>query len=232
MNRVDRLMGILTYLQSHKFVMGEKLAAKFEISVRTVYRDIRALEEIGIPVSFETNKGYFVVPGYFLPPVSFTSHEANALILVAALADRFADRSIARHSDNALEKVRTVLRQSDKEKSEHLSSRTRVLSPPKVEGPQNDPGGSNYLSEVQQAMSEQTILQIDYTDSKNMKTRREVEPIGMIYYTEQWHLIAWCWKRIGYRDFKVKQIDSLRNTAAPFRKKDHISVDDHIRSWK
>ena len=94
MNRVDRLMGILTFLQSHKFVMAEKLSEKFDISVRTVYRDMKALMEIGVPISFENNKGYFVVQGYFLPPISFTSREANALIVMAALAHRFGDKSI------------------------------------------------------------------------------------------------------------------------------------------
>src|SRR4051812_46397069 len=78
-------------LQSRKHVTAEKISDRFGISVRTVYRDIRALDEIGIPVSFENNKGYFIVDGYFLSPVSFTADEANALVLLSSLADRFAD---------------------------------------------------------------------------------------------------------------------------------------------
>jgi predicted DNA-binding transcriptional regulator YafY len=73
MNRIDRLLGILTLLQSKKYVPAEKIADKFHISIRTVYRDVKALVELGIPVSFETSKGYFVVQGYFLPPVSFST---------------------------------------------------------------------------------------------------------------------------------------------------------------
>ncbi len=224
MNRIDRLMGILTTLQSHKFVTAEKIAGKFGISIRTVYRDIRALDEIGIPVSFENNKGYFVVQGYFLPPVSLTSDEANALILVASLADRFTDRSIAKHSDSALQKIRAILRSGDKEKTEQLSERIKVWNPTAA--------GNNYLSEIQQSISNKFIVSLDYTDTKGQKTSREVEPIGMIYYTDQWHLIAWCWKRNDYRDFKAKQIGRLQLTQKPFQKKDHISVDEHIRSWK
>jgi len=72
---------------------------------------------------------------------------------------------------------------------------------------------------------------MDYTDIKKQKTTREIEPIGMIYYTDQWHLIAWCWIRNDYRDFIVKQIDDLKNTSKPFKKADHISLDEHIRSW-
>ena len=223
MNRVDRLVGILTMLQSRRYVTADKLAERFEISVRTVYRDIRALGEIGIPVSFENNKGYFIVQGFFLPPVSFTSEEANALLLVASLADRFTDRSIAKHSALALYKVRAVLRGADKEKSELLDDRIRVLNP--------KPESFDYLAEIQKAISSNTIIDLDYTDLQKQRTQREIEPIGMIYYTDQWHLVAWCWLRNDYRDFIVKQINSLKNTTKLFRKTDHITIDEHIRSW-
>lgn len=227
MNRIDRLMGILTTLQSHKFVTAEKLSAKFEISVRTVYRDIKALDEIGIPVSFENGKGYFIVQGYFLPPVSFTSEEANALVLTASLADRFGDRSIAKHSANALQKIRAVLHVPDKEKSEQLADSIRVLPPDGKTIP-----SSSYLSEIQHAISSKLILNVDYTDSRQQRTQREIEPIGMIYYTDQWHLIAWCWTRKDYRDFIVSRINNLTCTSKPFRKAKHISVNDHIMGWK
>ena len=227
MNRIDRLMGVLTTLQSRKYTTAEKLAEKFNISVRTVYRDIKALDEIGIPVAFENGKGYFIVQGYFLPPVSFTSEEANALVLVASLADRFGDRSIVKHSELALQKIRVVLHTTDKERSEQLASSIRVLHP---DG--KTIKSFSYLTEIQNAITSRTILRIDYTDLRQQQTQREVEPIGMIYYTDQWHLIAWCWKRKDYRDFIIKHIDAMVNTGQPFRKTDHISVDQHILSWK
>src|SRR5690606_38567266 len=102
MNRIDRLFGILTLLQSKKYVKAEAIADKFAISIRTVYRDIKALGEQGVPLSFEPNKGYFVVQGYFLPPVTFSSEEANALLLVEQMVYGFADKSIGRHYSNAL----------------------------------------------------------------------------------------------------------------------------------
>ena len=106
---------------------AEKLSTKFGISIRTVYRDIRALDEIGIPVSFENPKGYFIVEGYFLPPVSFTAEEGNALVLLASLSHRFGDASVARHTSLALEKIRAVLRSKEKENSTLLADRIRVL---------------------------------------------------------------------------------------------------------
>jgi len=218
-------MGILTTLQSHRYVTTAKLCEKFAISVRTVYRDIRALDEIGIPVSFEQNKGYFIVDGYFLPPVSFTQEEANALVLLASLSERFGDDSVARHTSLALEKIRAVLRTNDKARSTAMGEKIRVLIPDPAPRP------FDYLAEIQNAIGTTTILEINYTDAKKQKTHREIEPIGMIYYTDQWHLIAWCWMRNDYRDFIVKQIDALKNTAKPFRKNDHITVDEHIQSW-
>ena len=85
MNRIDRLFGMVTMLQSRKYVTTEQLAEKFGISVRTVYRDVKALSEQGIPVSYEPNRGYFLVQGYFLPPVSFSPEEANTLLLLEKL---------------------------------------------------------------------------------------------------------------------------------------------------
>ena len=85
MNQIDRLFGILTFLQSKKYVSPEKIAERIKISVRTVYRDLKALGEQGISVSFEQHKGYFIVQGYFLPPFSFCSEEANAILLIKSL---------------------------------------------------------------------------------------------------------------------------------------------------
>ena len=126
MNRIDRLFGILTLLQSKKYATAEKIAEKFNISVRTVYRDIKALAEQGIPVSFEQPKGYFIVQGYFLPPVAFTSEEANALLLMESLVYGFADKSIQMHYSNALNKIKSVLRNSQKEKLEILNNNIKL----------------------------------------------------------------------------------------------------------
>ena len=228
MNRIDRLMGMVTMLQSHSFVSAADLGVRFGISPRTVYRDVRALSEIGIPVSFAPNKGYYIMDGYFLPPVSFTPDQANALVLLASLADRFADESVTLQVAEAVEKVRAVLKLRDQEKLETLQGRIRVLQP----SPDVLPSNTAYLADIQKSISGSILLAIDYTDLKGQRTRREIEPIGIIYYTNQWHLIAWCWLRAGYRDFIVRQINGLRLTGETFRKTDHISIDDHIETWK
>ncbi|HTD99599.1 MAG TPA: WYL domain-containing protein [Mucilaginibacter sp.] len=222
MNRIDRLFGILTTLQSKKHVTASQLAAQYEISVRTVYRDIKSLEQLGIPVSFEQPKGYYIVQGYFLPPLSFTVDEANSLILMASLAERFADKSIARHSNHALSKIKAVLRSSDKDKTARFSDHINVYLP-ESEKTEND-----FLIDVQAAIARQIIIAIDYTDNQNIKTTREIEPIGLVFYNMQWHLIAWCWKRNDYRDFKVKQLSKISCTQQPYKKTDHIQVTDFL----
>ncbi|HEV3252269.1 MAG TPA: HTH domain-containing protein, partial [Puia sp.] len=125
MNRIDRLFGILILLQTKKYVPAEKIADKFKLSIRTIYRDIKALGESGIPISFEPNKGYFIVLGYFLPPVSFSSEEANAFLLMETMAAGFADRSIQTHYSSGLNKVKAVLRSTQKDKLEILNTNTR-----------------------------------------------------------------------------------------------------------
>lgn len=224
MNRIDRLFNILTFLQSKKYVPAEKIADKFNISVRTVYRDVKALCESGIPVSFEPSKGYFVVQGYFLPPVSFSSEEANALLLTESLVSGFTDKSIQTHYSSALSKIKAVLRGPQKEKLEILNTAIRIHTPECMVL------NFEYLSILQTAISNATILEIDYKNKKEEVSNRRTEPIGLVFYAFTWHLIAWCHMRADYRDFKVSRILKLRNTDTAFTRPGHISLDDYIKT--
>lgn len=229
MNRIDRLLGILTLIQSKKFVPAEKIAEKFHISIRTVYRDVKALVELGIPVSFETNKGYFVVQGYFLPPVSLTTEEANALLLTESLVYGFADRSIQKHYSTALNKVKAVLRSSQKESLDQLDDSIRMQMSP------NLTLNFEYLSLLQNAIATKTIIEIEYKNLKEETSKRQLEAIGLIFYAFSWHLIAWCHARNDYRDFKVSRITRLRGTDTHFKKTSHIPVSEYMKqlpvSW-
>jgi predicted DNA-binding transcriptional regulator YafY len=224
MNRMDRLLGILTLLQSKKYVPAEKIAEKFSISIRTVYRDVKALVELGIPVSFEAPKGYFVIQGYFLPPVSFSSEEANALLLSESLVYGFADRSIQKHYSNALNKVKAVLRSQQKEKLDLLTDSIRMQMHP------NLVMDVEWLSLLQHSISVKTIVEIEYKDNKEQHSRRQLEPIGLIFYAFNWHLIGWCHTRTDYRDFKVSRITRLRDTAMPFKKAKHTEIGEYMKS--
>lgn len=223
MNRVDRLFGIMTMLQSKKYVTAEKLAETFGISVRTVYRDVKALGEQGMPIGFEPHKGYFVVQGYFLPPVSFTSEEANALLLMEAMVFGFADKSIKTHYATALNKVKAVLRGPQKEQLDFLHQHIKLQLPACIN---ND---YEYLALLQQAISRKCLLEIGYKNNKEEVSQRQVEPIGLIYYAFNWHLIGWCHHRQDYRDFRVSRILTLHNTEQPFIKKDHMALSEYMK---
>lgn len=224
MNRIDRLLAVLTALQSKKFVQAEYLSEKFGISVRTVYRDIRALEEIGVPVYFENGKGYSISKGYFLPPVMFSPEEANALALLETIADQFTDLSIKKHYASAMIKIKALLRDSQKEETEIIRTSTRIWAYPQ---PIHE---KEWLSEIQQAITRKTILRIGYSNAEQKKSSREIEPIGLTYYSLSWHCIAWCHQRKAYRDFKIDRISQLINTGKPFSIATHIGIMEYIRS--
>jgi predicted DNA-binding transcriptional regulator YafY len=223
MNRIDRLLGIITTLQTKKYVPAEKIAGKFNVSVRTVYRDIKAIGEQGIPVSFEQHKGYFLVDGFFLPPVSFSLNEANALLLMYTVVERFADKSILTNYATALDKVKSVLRHSQKEKLEILQQHTRFQT---CRASFTD---FDHLSIIQNAISAKTILELDYKNNNNEVSRRQVEPIGLIFYAFNWHLAAWCHVRNDYRDFRVSRMLTVKNSGSPFKKKKHIELNDYMK---
>lgn len=223
MNRIDRLFGILTFLQSKKYVTADKIAEKFEISNRTVYRDIKALGEQGIPLSFEPHKGYFIVQGYFLPPVSFNSDEANALLLVDTLVRGFADKSIQTHYANALTKVKAVLRTSEKEKLEILHNNIKLQTPARLNF------DFEYLSLLQNAISSRFMISMEYKNNQEETSERQVEPIGLVFYAFNWHLIAWCHLRKDYRDFRVSRILKIKSTSKPFEKNDHMALNDYMK---
>ncbi len=222
MNRIDRLFGILTLLQSRKYVTAEKIAEKYNISIRTVYRDVKALCEQGIPVSFEANRGYFIVQGYFLPPVAFSSEEANALLLMESLVAGFADRCIGKHYTSALNKIKSVLRSAEKEKLETLDSRIRFQIPECYQK------NYEYLAGLQLAISARHQLELEYQNRLNEVSKRLVEPIGLIFYAFNWHMIGWCLMRNDYRDFKVTNILRMHNTGKPFSKTDHMALNDYM----
>lgn len=223
MNRIDRLLGILILLQTRKYVTAGYVAERFDISIRTVYRDIKALTEQGIPVSFEQHKGYFVVQGFFLPPVSFTTEEANALLLMEHLISGFADKSILNHYSKALNKVRSVLRNSQKEKLEILDKNMKLQLPASIK---ND---YEYLSVLQNVISSRQIIEIDYVNIHNELSTRRIEPIGLVFYAFSWHLIAWCHLREEYRDFKVSRIRKLMPTGLPFTITEHKELNEYMK---
>ena len=114
--RLSRLTAIITQLQSKRVVTAKYLAERHNVSVRTIYRDIRALEKSGIPIITEEGKGYSIMEGYHLPPVLFTEEEANALITVEKLVLKNKDQSFSENVSSAIEKIKSYFKVLSKRK--------------------------------------------------------------------------------------------------------------------
>ena len=124
--RLSRLTAILTQLQTKRLLTAPELAARFSVSVRTIYRDIKALEQAGVPVMTEEGRGYTLMEHYRLPPVMFTESEANALILAEQLVAKNKDASFVKDYTDAIEKIKAILKHSMKDKANLLVERTRI----------------------------------------------------------------------------------------------------------
>ncbi|HEX2934072.1 MAG TPA: HTH domain-containing protein, partial [Bacteroidales bacterium] len=156
MNRIDRLSAILIHLQSKKWVTAGEIADRFGMSLRTVYRDLKALEEAGVPVGAEAGKGYYLVDGYRLPPVMFTREEAGAMLMAEKMVEKFTDNSVKEHYQSAMYKIKSVLPDIEKQFVSDLNCNIEVFYTPMVDYP------NNFISIIQQALVNNQVLNIEY----------------------------------------------------------------------
>jgi predicted DNA-binding transcriptional regulator YafY len=227
MNRLNRLTALLLLLQTRRVVTSEQLADRFEISRRTIYRDIRVLEEAGVPILSEAGVGYCLAGGYHLPPVMFTREQAGALITGGKLMEQFSDAAISQHYQGALDKIRAVLNQSDQHFLERLENRVTVRSP--LPAPPPAQGDGHMLPRLQTLLASQRVATMTYhSGGKNETTERDVEPLVLCFYAAHWHLLAYCRLRNAYRDFRVDRICSLTSTRSVFDAEGHGSIDQLI----
>ncbi|MBH8569235.1 YafY family transcriptional regulator [Microvirga sp. STS02] len=210
MNRFDRITAILIQLQTRRVVSGPALAERFGVSLRTVYRDLRTLEQAGVPLFGEPGVGYSLAEGYRLPPVMFTREEATALLTAEKLAARLTDAPTAQLSGAAMDKLRAVLRHADRDHLETLSPHIQVLTPT---GPADGPNAYQLLLT---AVATQQVVRLRYqaADYAAPETRA-VEPIGL-YRGRQWHVVAYCRLRQAFRDFRLDRIQHLETTTEVF----------------
>ncbi len=205
MSQLPRLISTLTLLKSKRILTATELAEKFDISIRTVYRDIRKLEEAGVPVITIEGKGYSLMDGYYVAPVQFSEKEANALVTAHHLITRTNDSSLSTEFEGALTKIKSVFRSSILAKSEVLNSKIFVFDGGL------DKVSSNALSEIQLAITNFNFMEINYqkADDPNI-TFRTVEPYAIYSSFNKWILIAWCHLRESYRAFRVDRIQHFK----------------------
>ncbi len=208
MNRTDRLLAIVLELQAKGWQRAEDLAARFEISKRTVYRDMQALSESGVPVVSVPGQGYSLVEGYFLPPLTFSADEALILLLGGGFMASNFDAEYRQAAQTAVSKIEAVLSDDLRAEVDYLRRSLRFINPGVAGVPEN-------LLPIRRAIIQRRTLQFDYnarsTDEiGTAKTTRSADPYALINVGNRWYMVAYCHLRHAVRNFRVERIDQIQ----------------------
>ncbi len=210
--RLTRLAAILIQLQSKRIVTAPKLAEKFGVSNRTIYRDIKALESAGVPVITEDGKGYTLIDGYKIPPIMFTEDEANALLTAELIIQSSKDSSLIDKFSEAISKVRAVMPNRIKTKTKSLEQKMGITNTYIDNSPK-----SKYLLEIQKALVEYLVINISYTDKAGKTSKRILEPFAIYSNTNyDWVMVTFCRLRKDFRTFSLLNITNLVTTSEKF----------------
>lgn len=224
MSQLARLISILTLLKSKRLLTATELSQKYDVSVRTIYRDIRKLEEAGVPVITIEGRGYSLMDGYTIAPVQFTEKQANALITAEHLVNQSKDQSFVNNFNEAMTKIKSVFRTSIQEKSELLSNKIFVFN--KIQ----EPIDSNALSELQVAITNFNLVEINYQKLNDINISfRTIEPYAIFATENKWILMAWCHLRDDYRAFRIDRIQHFKILTDTFKDR-QFNLRDYFRA--
>jgi predicted DNA-binding transcriptional regulator YafY len=210
MRKASRLFEIIQILRlARKPVTGAEIAERLEVTVRSIYRDIAALQAMRVPVEGERGIGYILRPGFDLPPLMFSIEETEAVVLALALLERTGDtelRAAARRvGDKIAGAVPAPLRQTLSARALHAWGTTP-----------RQPEGID-LATVRRAIRDEEKLVIDYRDEYGRGTERTIRPIALIYYSETANIVAWCELRQAIRNFRADRVEICAATGTHFR---------------
>lgn len=229
MNRTDRLVAMVMHLQGRRVVRAEELARRFEISVRTVYRDIAALGEAGVPIVGEAGVGYSLLRGYHLPPLMLTADEAAALTVGAEMVRQLGDASMVEPMTSAIDKLRAVLPRERQEQVDRLAQQTVISGRPGRIA--TEPAAQPWLLAVQRAVAQRRVARLSYrTRSRGDETERAVEPLGVVFYGGAWYLVAWCRLRGDYRHFRIDRVQRMELSSETFPSRPDFSLKEHLEA--
>ncbi len=214
---MDRRLLILMRLRDETPLRAADLAQECDCSVRTVYRDIDALCQAGVPVAAMPGEGYRLVPGYHLPPIAFTVEEAVQLLLGAELAVGLGTQEQREQTRSAAAKVEAVLRPETRRDVERLRERIRI-------SPWQQREASPWLSVLQRAVIHERVLRLRYHSfSSDELTEREVEPYFLVFYSNDWHLVGYCRLREGVRDFRCGRVREAELLPEQFERPEYVT---------
>jgi predicted DNA-binding transcriptional regulator YafY len=224
MNRTDRLLALVLELQRRGIRRAEDLAARFEITKRTVYRDVQALCEAGVPIVSLPGQGYSLMEGYFLPPLSFSTDEATMLLLGSDFVAQHFDSQYQVAAKSAARKIEAVL--SGKLRAEVRDMQNSIAMVPMTANETEN----ETLRKLRRAIIERKTTRLDYQalfakGKANTRTTREVDPYGLVHYTGNWYLIAYCHLRQDMRYFRLDRIVSLSISDRTFIRPANFSME-------
>lgn len=223
LKRFDRIVAILIQLQSKQIVRAQDLADRFEVSLRTIYRDIRSLEASGVPIASEPGVGYSIMEGYRLPPVMFTREEAGSFVAAEKLMQKFTDKSLGAYHESAMYKVKSVLRGREKDWISALESQVRI-DPAQALFNEDIPDVLEILFE---SIAEKKQVFLKYHSLEAEKpSERHIEPVGLFHENNFWYVLGYCHFRKDYRQFRTDRMLGIRRTSDPFHL-EHGTIDEH-----
>jgi predicted DNA-binding transcriptional regulator YafY len=201
MRSADRLFQIVQLIRGRRLTTAAFLAQRLEVSERTVYRDVADLQAQGVPIEGEAGVGYRLGKGFDLPPLMFSSEEAQALLAAVRIAQTWLDPALARAAESALSRVLSVLPSSTRAAAESLL----IMAPPV--GPA--PGEQHKLQSLREAAQLKRKTRLVYRDAAETRSDRVVRPLGCFYWGKVWTLAAWCESRNDFRNFRVDRVEEL-----------------------
>lgn len=223
-NRFDRIVAILIQLQSKKIVKAQELADRFEVSLRTIYRDIRTLESSGVPIASEAGVGYSIMDGYRLPPIMFTREEAGSFVAAEKLMQKFTDKTLGAYHESAMFKVKSVLKGKEKDWISALESQVFVNST-QVLFNENIPDALEILFE---SIAEKRQVFLHYHSMESERSsERNIEPVGLFHENNFWYVLGYCHSRKDYRQFRTDRMLAVKRTDL-HNTREHGSLDDHL----
>jgi len=222
--RFDRIIAILIQLQSKKIVRAQELADRFEVSLRTIYRDIRTLEASGVPIYSEAGVGYALMEGYRLPPVMFTREEVGSFIAAEKLMQKFTDPSMGSHYASAMYKLKSVLRSTDKDWLSNIESSLLMQNKEQL----FHTSSPNTLPVLFESISEKKQILLSYkTLEAEEPTTRNIEPVGVFHDHNNWYFLGYCHLRKDYRQFRTDRIQGIKKTDCDFTI-EHDSLETYL----
>ena len=223
MRRAERLFRLIEILRGRRFaVTATMLAEALEVSPRTVYRDIAALQSAGAPIEGEAGVGYVLDSRQSLPPLMFDPEEVQALLAGLRMARAFTDDELAHAADRAEEKVRAVLDDEGLRRADRSPYFAPVYSGEETRR-------ALHLA-VRRASEAQQKLLMTYRDAEGAETEWVIHPYALLRWERVWTLVAWCELRRDDRHFRLDRIASLTPLDETFPERPRAET-DALHHW-